>query len=516
MGIPSYYKKLVHHIQGLRSQGKPVNDIQWFFMDFNCLIYHCLHSMPVYSSSDKEAWEQTLIESVVSYCLFVIKQVQPKKGVYIAIDGVVPMAKMRQQRLRRFKSAWLSESEKWDTNAITPGTMFMGKLRVGLESMIEKHGKVGWTLSSSDEPGEGEHKIMAEWRKGVYKGDFAVYGLDADLIVLSMLGQACNSLQNKIWLFREDVTPSNVGDAKKEDVFEWFSIDLLRDWITSSAPTDVEKHKFILNYCFAMSVLGNDFLPSSLGLKIREDGHGELVYLLQTMMSRQIHLIHPDTLQISFQGVRTLFTLLTTNEENRIRNYITKKQMFARQLGAHSGKVGDNNWPLFHIEEEVLLENKAMCSNWKELYLTRFFTGHSYHMNTINRVCNEYLYGMQWIWGYYTGGDICYNWYYPHALPPLWEWLRDFLQKSDKLPVLPDILLHAADIRPVEQLSIVLPLESWSLIPPCLEKTFPKVAPHFFPTSFSFESVGKRFFWECESLIPLPTIMELKRLLQIR
>jgi hypothetical protein len=124
--------------------------------------------MPVYSPSDKEAWEQTLIESVVSYCLFVIKQVQPKKGVYIAIDGVVPMAKMRQQRLRRFKSVWLAKndpnqdsSEKWDTNAITPGTLFMGKLRVSLEAMIEKHGKIGWTLSSSDEPGEGEHKIMA-------------------------------------------------------------------------------------------------------------------------------------------------------------------------------------------------------------------------------------------------------------------------------------------------------------------------------------------------------------------
>jgi 5'-3' exoribonuclease 2 len=386
--------------------------------------------------------------------------------------------------------------------------------------MIEKHGKVGWTLSSSDEPGEGEHKIMAEWRKGVYKGDFAVYGLDADLIVLSMLGQACNSLQNKIWLFREDVTPNDVGNAKKEEIFEWFSIDLLREWITSSCMTDDKKHKFILNYCFAMSILGNDFLPSSLGLKMRDDGHSELLYILQTMMTQQTYLVDSTTLTISFQGIRTLFTLLTTSEDIRITGYISKKQMFARQLGAHSGKVGDNNWPLFHIEEEVLIDKSlrktTLYPHWKELYLTRFFKGYHYDINTIQMICKEYLHGIQWIWAYYTGGDVCYNWYYPHSLPPLWEWIRDYLHKVNTMPLLSPVALRAADIRPVEQLSIVLPLESWSLIPPCLERTLPKVAPHFFPTSFSFESVGKRFFWECESLIPLPTIMELKRLMRIR
>jgi 5'-3' exonuclease len=82
------------------------------------------------------------------------------------------------------------------------------------------------------------------------------------------------------------------------------------------------------------------------------------------------------------------------------------------------------------------------------------------------------------------------------------------------LPVFPNtVYIRAEDIRPVEQLTLVLPLESWHLIPSCKEKQFPSLAPHFFPTTFSFESVGKRFFWECEAHLPMPTIRELKAVL---
>ena len=534
MGIPSYYKKLIDTIHGLVSKGHPQGDINWLFMDFNCLIYHCLYreDTPQYPGPDKkDEWETQFIECIIKYCLKVIKEVDPKSGVYIAIDGVVPMAKMRQQRLRRFKSVWLSahpeiETETpsgptWDRNSITPGTIFMTKLRIGLENMIKKQGKKTWLLSSSDEPGEGEHKIISEWRKGTYTGNFAVYGLDADLIVLSILGRECCSLNNNIWLFREEVNSGKiVYDDMGEEVFEWFSINAVRDWLSADFTSDVKKQRlFVLNYCFAMSVLGNDFLPSSLGLKIREDGHGELLDIIKSLTSKDIALINPTTLDVSIDGVNQLFTILSSDEEARIQKYIYKKQMMARNLGQTSdaSKIGDNNWPLSHVEENVLFDGKQLDSTWKEKYMTHFFNGFSYNKKDISRVCKEYLYGIQWIWAYYTGAidNVCFNWFYPFNLPPLWQWLRDFIRDSKQLPNFPEkVLVKATDIRPIEQLSLVLPLESWSLIPPCKEKALPLAAPQFYPSVFSFESVGKRYFWECESMIPLPSILEVKEIIR--
>ena len=532
MGIPSYYKKLLAVLPGLVS--KQCHVVDWLFMDFNCLIYHCLHHAPPYTG-EKEEWEQLFLECIVVYTKKVIKQVNPKKGIYIAIDGVVPMAKMKQQRLRRFKSAWLAKQEhdvkKWDTNAITPGTNFMAQLKARLLKMIAESLRK-MILSSSDEPGEGEHKIIAAWRTNQYQGNYAIYGLDADLIVLALLGQETCSLKNQMWLFREEVVAGAMTrDEQGEEIFEWFSIDLLKTWLMEQLhpcrETGVARvggvgsvggvggvggvrgvgtgnaiASPLLNYCFAMSILGNDFLPGSLGLKIRDDGHTELLRILSCLT---VPLID-TSLTISMEGVTELVKQLSLTESVRICTALSKKQMFSNQLKGETVKVGENNWPLTQMEEGFLLESnthkKQLVSNWKELYLSRFFSSKK------ETICREYLCGMNWIWQYYTGQSVCFNWYYPFALPPLWEWL----QHSTVLPSI-SINLRATDIKPIEQLAIVLPLDSWHLLPDSDEKRFPLYAPHFFPASFSFESVGKRFFWECESLIPLPTPMELKSII---
>ncbi len=518
-------------MNGLVLQRHPDENVDWLFMDFNCLIYHCLHQkdMVVYSNDmsayDKEMWELNFMERIVRYAHRVIHDVHPSEGVYLAIDGVVPMAKMRQQRLRRFKSAWMRQNQSWletteqvhswDTNAITPGTEFMKKLRARLEKMMKEKGRGSWKFSSSDEPGEGEHKIMEQWRTGAYHGNVAVYGLDADLVVLSLLHTITCPQIEKIWLFREEMqSGAMVLDEAGLPTFEWFSIHALSQWLSGLIDNKEKKKQFILQYCFTMSILGNDFLPSSLGLKMRDDGHSELLAILYNYAKADIELISSTDNTINHKGLHTLFVELSSTEALRIQKYVQKKIRNAY----HTNDlllIGQNNWPLAHIEETQFMQGTQLTPRWQMTYMTQFLKG-LYKKETMDTISKEYLYGIQWIWSYYLGkhNDVCFDWFYPYSLPPLWSWISDVLH-AESLPPFPNkVYVSAKNISPVEQLALVLPLSSWHLIPSCKEKQLPLIAPYLFPTTFTFESVGKRYFWECEACIPIPTIRDIKQLMQ--
>ena len=268
--------------------------------------------------------------------------------------------------------------------------------------------------------------------------------------------------------------------------YEWFSIDLLRDHLMR--PSELCKNYSIISYCFAMSILGNDFLPSSLGLKMRDGGHDELLHCLLELIDADMNIIEENLIE--------LFRRLSQTEHHRIMNYIKVKQ---RQASYSTEKgLGEQNWPLSQIED--------LRGDWVARYTK--LAGPSMES------CKEYINGIKWIWSYYTGKSVCYNWYYPYVLPPLWSALVTYLNShtmclQSEMP----ICVRIEELRPVEQLVLVLPLESWSLIPACPEKRISMIAPQFFPSTFEFESVGKRFFWECEAMIPILTVMELKALI---
>lgn len=52
----------------------------------------------------KPLTEDQIIERVFEYLLELVRVVNPKKFLYIALDGVAPRAKINQSRDRRFKS----------------------------------------------------------------------------------------------------------------------------------------------------------------------------------------------------------------------------------------------------------------------------------------------------------------------------------------------------------------------------------------------------------------------------
>ena len=113
-----------------------------------------------------------IITSVILKIEEYINIIQPLSNVIIAFDGVAPVAKMKQQRLRRYKSMndkKLFDNIKkkhnkiipyfWSNSAITPGTEFMVKLTKIINDWVKQQ-SLEIIFSSSDEPSEGEHKLL--------------------------------------------------------------------------------------------------------------------------------------------------------------------------------------------------------------------------------------------------------------------------------------------------------------------------------------------------------------------
>ena len=130
MGIPVYFKTLVSdNRSSILHKGK-LDKIDFLFLDLNCLIHPSVRGL-----TD----EDEMIEKIMSDITKLIDYSGVKKLLYIAIDGIAPKGKMKQQRQRRFRSALerkYSSGSSWNTNAISPGTYFMRKLNIALEEYI--------------------------------------------------------------------------------------------------------------------------------------------------------------------------------------------------------------------------------------------------------------------------------------------------------------------------------------------------------------------------------------------
>ncbi len=416
--------------------------------------------MPEWTKETHVSWEDSLIKEVVKTVKEVVREAGSPKKVYLGIDGVVPMAKIRQQRVRRFKSVWLrrmshplpsgqpnkmperqaqllssgqQSKESWDSNSITPGTEFMDKLFRGLEGH-------GWEVSGVHEPGEGEHKIMNKIRGETNeKDDIIVYGLDADLILLSIL--TAEKTGKRIWLLREEQEFSGGGlrqDAGGEQLYTFMNLDELKKRI------GIHSYRDALNYVGLMSLMGNDFLPHSITHKLNDDGHEYVMREFEQMKRNPKSLLISDDEKMNINNLKEICKRWSADESDKMFLMIKKKR---EQAG--------------------------------------------------RGVCREYIYGCQWIIDYYTGKSVDMKWMMPSWVPPLW---RDIAKCDiDKIEINGG---ETYDLKPQEQLAMVLPKESWWLIRDPKLKMLPEKAPQFWPLEFSFFSVGRKWLWECEASLP--------------
>jgi len=490
MGIPSYFRGIIQKYPGCLINS--VNNVKTLCFDFNCLIYRCIRApgMPTYSSESEdshELWETALFAEIERTVLEVWSAAGKPTTVYLAVDGVVPMAKIRQQRVRRFKSAWLRR-EGWDTNAITPGTRFMEKLGFMLKGLCARR---GWILSAADEEGEGEHKIMNWLRSFKKEGPVVVYGLDADLILLTML--VGEQLGLDTYLLREKQEFGHKVVQEGPQTYQLLNVKEFQMRLGVSGEEEV------LNYIALMSLMGNDFLPHSLTHKLSDGGHDCVVQCLQALRANGWLIsdgrYKPDVLA-------TIFKAFSCEEDSRMLHMIQKKREQARR-GVGKGMDESEGLPL-----EWAVENQLMCGNqlaeeWKDTYWSNIHP--CWDQAHKDYICGEYLRGFQWILDYYCGLPVNKSWMFPAWIPPLWS---DFTDTT-----IPESVQEEIRPEPQEQLAMVLPLESWGLIRKAELRRLPALAPQMWPLKFGFFSLGRKWLWECEARIPVLTAGRLREIL---
>lgn len=246
MGIPYYVASLVrsHKQKNIQQDiGNAAIDVDVLGIDFNCLIHTYLKaSNPIGSV-------------VVAVHELLTKTVQARK-VYLAFDGLVPMAKMVQQRYRRFRKP--DGIQDFDKHQISPGTPFMRELADTLRFMFPEI-----VISDTLERGEGEHKIF-QWLRTVpeeQRQKICIYGMDADLVLISL----AQSHLGNIYLLRE----------KQDEGFRTLSISALRGVL----PLPLDEYLRMSIMCF-----GNDFMPNLAMFSLRQDGY-----------TRALHYAHKET-----------------------------------------------------------------------------------------------------------------------------------------------------------------------------------------------------------------------------
>jgi len=527
MGIPSFYRHLVKTNPTLIKQrvDRPTSVLA---LDLNCAIYHCLAKLQKktpYVAARRREFEDELIRSVIVYIIKLRDHVQPTDLLYVAVDGVVPMAKIRQQRMRRFKSVWVAAEEArirgvdaagWDRNAITPGTEFMDRLTSRLESWSAGlTGSVRTVISGVDKSGEGEQKIMSYLRSVGVGGDVVVYGLDADLIVLCLWHHQIYGWTFR--LLREDVELKGGVKVNSfgEETLLYFDINQLATIIKTKWAVPLE------DYVGAMSFLGNDFVPHGLTLCIREEGIDRLLDILTEIGRPLVVRIGDAGWTYDITVLKEVIRRVAAVEQRWVGETLFKKLKMSSHGfgGAKHGEVQTdverelaimNSLPLTWKVEKTMAtrtesEGWILNEGWEQQYYEQFMWG-ARPADTVE----QWLKAVQWILNYYTGfGPVDMLWYYPWYLPPLFTDVarHDFRE-------LPSCSDAPNPISPVAQLVMVLPIESYGLLSRA-NRVMPKRRPEFYPRTWGFFSCGRRQLWECEPMIPMLPYKIVARVLKL-
>jgi 5'-3' exonuclease len=527
MGIPSFFSHIIKSHSSIikKMEQKSKKTFNHLYMDCNSIIYDVVNELKSNHTPllDNEINNNNIINNVIKNIEKYIELTKPTKSIVIAFDGGAPLAKMKQQRERRFKSTFQSDfinnfnkistnknneydinNREWSTLMITPGTLFMDKLNNTLYAYFNNPSKYNVhsiTMSGSNEKGEGEHKlfnILRKTSKITNNENTLIYGLDADLIMLSLNHLRFN---DNIYLFRD--TPSFITSINNNfninDTY-YMDINKLAEIINSNMNKN-NKISRIDDYIFICFMLGNDFMPHFPSLNIRTNGINKLMNAYLDVLGNTNKKIIENN-EIVWTHFYLFINFLSTKEEEYIIKETSKRNHYKKKffpIKTNEDIINKfTNIPSIDLSIEKYINPKNI--GWQNRYYEKLFS--IYYMNPHHKknICTNYLQGLEWCFKYYNGYNIDWEWKYNYKYPPLLQDLIHYIPNT-KYTFINEKYI---EIPNIVQLCYVLPRSGLYILPNNIGKNIIEELSSKYPINSNCDITWAycKYFWESHVTLP--------------
>lgn len=440
----------------------------------------------------REEIESDIMYTLDKMILDILNSFSPMECLVMAVDGVAPVAKMQQQKVRRTRAAVDRIFEPtFDSNCITPGTDFMERLDKHISNFIALNRKSlppTVIYSSHMVNGEGEHKIMEYFRDGKIKGDDAhiVVGLDADLLVL------CTMLKkDKMYVCRESSS-------------EIVSIDNIKKYLDDRLGENSDGFT-ILSY-----FLGNDFLPKP---PVFNDMGSSIEFLIDTLSFMKSKMLNEEG-EINWDSLVEFIEAIADKEPTFL---------------AESSSI-DFKYPSVFIKNSITGDTFSY-TKYRDLWYNNIFKPKNGKLaNKINELtgvnivpntdtypekkgdmCLAYIRTIYWMWVYYRYGHKYVNidWFYPYYYTPLLKDIKNVCVQisSEDINSYTDSCARFGkqnDYTCLHQLLAVIPVESENILPDSIRDLTKFNSPirDQFVSNFIIEKNGINYDHEGICIIP--------------
>lgn len=545
MGLPGYFKLISKKYKNII---KEKTKCKYLYIDANGIFHsQCIEFMSNFylnydgkTKINQKDLDNQMIDKVIDYIQKITTVANPTVKVYIAVDGVVPMAKIARQRksryysqiyetmMRKIKYKYEKDiiEDKWSNIVITPGTEFMEKLHIKILNHYRSHyTNIECVYSSYHSVGEGEHKIMNEIKKDIPintdNNDIVIYSADADIYFLSML-----TFRTDIYILKE------IND---DDIKEYISIEYLKmnvyDHINIEELTVDE---LMLDYTYFCLLLGNDFIPHLPSISIKKNGINHLVesykYCYSKFKETLVKIernIDGEYVKINEGFMKLFLCYLSINENNHLYQ-LRNKRMTPSEDVKKLDSYDYNVWELDNLidvaDYDPIKINSDSSELWKYRYYNEYFKVSTCQDNLINKLSMNYLESLTWTINYYIGNVTSNLWFYRYTHAPFISDIYNFYTKytlknsiniaynkinvtaKDKILNKNGLLFPKEKniiITPLLLLCIVTPLQFKKILPLEYQKVISdKSVKHLYPEKSDLDTISKTIIWMSNPLIP--------------